>query len=232
MANTLAPQAIIGLLVPWGNTTTQIELEQLRPEGVCNAVARFGFGPDLIQSVVELGRNLLDCSPDAMIFGLSPELQKNGLKVLDAVEAGLKEATSLPIFNATRSVHAALRAIEARKVSIVTPAAAENSTWVRAVYEEAGFDVVRIIGLDRGLPNISKTELSAVKQAFVDANDPETEALVHVGTGLPVLALAQEVELDLGHPLIGCNAASYWQALRAMGIKHQVQGFGRLFAEF
>jgi maleate isomerase len=85
---------------------------------------------------------------------------------------------------------------------------------------------------DRGLPNTSKTKLSAVKQAFVDANDSETEALVHVGTGLPVLALAEQVELDLGRPLIGCNAASYWQALRAMGIKHQVQGFGRLFAEF
>ena len=232
MANTLAPRGIIGVLVPWGNTTTQIELEELRPEGVCNAVARFGFGPELIQCVVELGRNLLDCSPDAIIFGLSPELQPNGLKVVDAVEAGLTEATSLPVFNATRSTHAALRAIEARRVSIVTPAAPENSEWVRAVYEEAGFEVIRVVGLDRGLPDISKTALSAIKQAFVDANSSETEALVHVGTGLPVLALAHEVERDLGRPLISCNAASYWQALRAMGIKHQVQGFGRLFAEF
>jgi maleate isomerase len=59
----------------------------------------------------------------------------------------------------------------------------------------------------------------------------EAEALVEVGTGLPVLHLVDELERDLARPVVACNAASYWQALRELGIQDSIRGFGRLLAQ-
>jgi maleate isomerase len=36
----------------------------------------------------------------------------------------------------------------------------------------------------------------------------------------------------LGKPVIAINTATYWYALRQNGISDQMQGFGRLLAEF
>jgi maleate isomerase len=36
----------------------------------------------------------------------------------------------------------------------------------------------------------------------------------------------------LRKPIIAINTATYWHALRANGIKDQMEGFGRLLAEF
>ncbi len=44
--------------------------------------------------------------------------------------------------------------------------------------------------------------------------------------------MVDELENALGKPVVACNAASYWQALREMGIDDKIQGFGRLLAEY
>jgi maleate isomerase len=46
-----------------------------------------------------------------------------------------------------------------------------------------------------------------------------------------VLPLVQELEETLRKPVVACNAASYWQALREIGVRDAVPGFGRLLAE-
>ena len=46
-----------------------------------------------------------------------------------------------------------------------------------------------------------------------------------------VVALLDELESETGKPIVACNAAVYWQTLRAAGITHRIAGFGRLLAE-
>ena len=51
------------------------------------------------------------------------------------------------------------------------------------------------------------------------------------GTALPLLALIEELEGETGKPIVACNAAVYWQTLRAVGIDDKIPGFGRLLAD-
>jgi len=51
---------------------------------------------------------------------------------------------------------------------------------------------------------------------------------VHVGTALPVSAITAAIEHRHGKPLIGVNVATYWAALRAIGIQDRIAGFGML----
>jgi maleate isomerase len=51
---------------------------------------------------------------------------------------------------------------------------------------------------------------------------------VQVGTNLSMIRLAAAAELFLGKPVIAINTATYWHALRAVGIADRKAGFGSL----
>jgi len=44
-----------------------------------------------------------------------------------------------------------------------------------------------------------------------------------------MVALCREMEADVGKPFVAINAATYWHALRAVGIADQFAGHGPLF---
>ena len=62
-------------------------------------------------------------------------------------------------------------------------------------------------------------------------NSDDVDALVQVGTNLPMARLAMTMEERLGKPTIAINTATYWHALRNNGIDDKVAGFGKLLAE-
>ena len=53
-------------------------------------------------------------------------------------------------------------------------------------------------------------------------------AIVQVGTNLSMVKLAAMAELWLGKPVIAINTATYWHALRAVGIHDKKAGMGSL----
>ena len=234
MVNTLAPRMILGMLVPWENTTAQIEFDALNIEGSCAAVARFDFlkPRGIKDEVLTVARNLMRSGPDALLFMLSPELQPGGLKFARMMSMELETATSLPVFNATESIHAALSAMGLHRISIVTPSSANENENVRNAFGESGFDIAKVVGLEKHGEEIAKTPLTEIEQSFLKANDDQAEAIVQIGGGLACLGLVSKLEQVLRKPVITCNAACYWQALRAIGIEDSISGFGTLLADY
>ena len=60
----------------------------------------------------------------------------------------------------------------------------------------------------------------------------DVDALIHVGTNLPVSALTEEIERRHGKPMIGVNVATYWLALRRIGITDRIPGMGLLTEKY
>jgi maleate isomerase len=231
MADTLAHRKIIGVLVPYFNSVVEPELADLRPAGVSNQTARFELDADVLRNVREAAERLATCRPDALIIGLAAESFPGGLTLLQQSAEELRRQTKLPVYTASHATHAALRHLGARRIGVVTPFDAEGNSHVRAAFEEHGFDVVSIGGLACArFDEIAQTPLNHIRAMFRTVSCAEAEALVQVGTGLPVLHLVDELERDLAKPVVACNAASYWQALRELGIQDSIGGFGRLLA--
>jgi maleate isomerase len=67
-----------------------------------------------------------------------------------------------------------------------------------------------------------------ILQGFEALDTPQAQALVHVGTNLPVSAMTPAIEAHFGKPLIGVNVATYWLALRRLGLRDPLSGFGIL----
>ena len=233
MADTLAPRGIIGVMTPAMNTVVQPELELLRPHGITNQMQRFRLGGDMVSDdLIDEAGKLMDCNPMALAVVLTTDAGPGGVAKLAARCGELAEALGVPVCNASEADHAALRVLGASRVAVVTPFNAEVDRVVKANVEEAGFQVVAIKGTEApSLPAICETPLADIRRVVREVADSDCEAVLQVGTALPLVALIADLEEETGKPVVACNAAVYWQTLRAAGIDDKIPGFGRLLAD-
>jgi len=219
-------------MTPAMNTVVQPELELLRPHGVTNQMQRFRLGGDAVSDdLIEEAGKLMDCSPSALAVVLTTDAGPGGVAKLAARCRELGDTLAIPVFNASEADHAALRAIGATRIAVVTPFNAAVDQVVKVNVEEAGFDVVAIKGTEApSLPAICETPLDDIRRVVRQVADSPCDAILQVGTALPMVALIEELEGETGKPIVACNAAVYWQTLRAVGIDDKILGFGRLLA--
>ena len=234
MTDTLAPKGIIGVMTPAMNTVVQPELELLRPAGVTNQMQRFRLGGDRVSDdLFEEAEKLMDCNPIALCIGLTTDAAPGGVAKLKTRTQELVEKLGIPVCNASKANHAALRAFGAEKIAVVTPFNAEVDKVVKQQVEEAGFTVVAIKGTEApSLPEICETSLDDIRRVFSIVADSDCDAVLQVGTALPVVEIIDELEKSCGKPIVACNAAAYWQTLRAAGINEKISGYGQLLEKY
>jgi len=233
MSDTLGFRKVFGVLIPYFNSVVQPELDDLRPPGVTNQTARFSLDSTVVDDVKSAAAKLATCGTHALIIALSADSFPAGLTLLGRIAEDIAREVERPVFTASHATHAALERMGAKRISIVTPFDADSNELVSSAFEERGFSVARIAGLD--CPQFDRFGHSTpddVRRIFREADTPDTEALVHVGSGLPVVHLIDELEREHGKPVVACNAACYWQTLRASGIDDRIEGFGRLLARY
>ncbi|MEQ8651154.1 MAG: hypothetical protein RIC87_01685 [Kiloniellales bacterium] len=233
MVDTLAPKALIGVMTPAMNSVVQPELELLRPAGVTNQMQRFRLGGSAISDdLPDQAAMLMDCNPKVVAIGLTTDAGPGGVEKLAARTAEVEQALGIPVCNASEADHAALRALGAKRIAVATPFNAEVNRVVQANQEAAGFEVVAIDGTAApSLPEICETPLDDIRALFRGLAESDCDAILQVGTALPVVALLDSLERDLGKTIVACNAAVYWQALRRIGITDRIEGYGRLLSD-
>jgi maleate isomerase len=234
MADTLAPRAVIGVMTPAMNTVVQPELELLRPNGVTNQMQRFRLGGDAVSDdLPDEAAKLMDCAPLVIAVGLTTDAGPGGPDKLAARCAEISQKIGVPVLGASQADYEGLRVLKAKRVGIVTPFSAEVDAVVQANTENAGFEVVAIKGTNApSLPAICETPLDDIRAVFAEIAASDCDVILQVGTALPVVALIAELEAAHHKPIVACNAAVDWQALRAAGIKDPIKGFGTLLEAY
>lgn len=245
MPDTLGYRTIFGVVVPSVNTVAQPEFDAMRPPGVTNQTARI-YVPHIplvdeasfithvetmragITTAVE---QIATCEPDHLIMGLSLEAFWDGLEGSKRLRESLEKLAGCGVSMGSDGILAALGIYGPRRIAILTPHPPLGDARVRAYFTEAGYEVVRMKGLSAtsGLA-IARLPEDELRRALGELDGPDVDALVQVGTNLPMARLAGEAERRLGKPVLAVNTATYWHALRAAGIEDTVQGFGSLLA--
>ena len=233
MVDTLAPRALIGVMTPAMNTVVQPELELLRPVGVTNQMQRFRLGGDKISDdLFDEAEKLMDCKPLSLAVGLTTDAGPGGVEKLDARCAELKSLLGIPVCNASIATQQGLHKLGAKRIAVLTPFNAEIDQVVKANIEQGGFEVVAVKGTEApSLPEICETPLSQIRELVRELAKADCDAIAQIGTALPVVEIIEELEQETGKAIIACNAAVYWQALRAAGVTDAVPGFGKLLRE-
>jgi maleate isomerase len=126
----------------------------------------------------------------------------------------------------------ALKLYGARRIGVITPYQPVADANVHRFFTESGYEIDRIVGLR--CPTavaISRVEEDRLREAILELDKPDVDAIVQVGTNLSMVRLADEAERWLGKPVIAINAATWWMALRANGFEDKVYGAGGLLRE-
>lgn len=250
MADTLGWRMKFGVLVPSTNTSVQPEYEAMRPPGVTNHVRGFLIPNAPTRTDAEFSRQLenmratmldavdevLTLEPDHIILATAAESAGGvaGARVLRE-KLIAKSGGRVGVTLGADAILAALQRYGEgiRRIGLVTPYMPVGDAQACRFFADCGFEVVRVRGLKCESPVlIAHTSEIALRDAIIEVDGPDVNAVVQVGTNLPAARVASLAEFWLGKPVVALNTATYWHALRQNGIHDKVQGFGRLLADF
>lgn len=248
MTDSLGYRMKFAVIAPSTNTSVQPEYDSMRPRGVTNHFARIGIPDTTVtddDSFMVMLQNIRDATfeatdvaltmdPGCLIMGMSAETFWDGAEGAERLHRRMLERTGgVPVIMGSTALDAAITAYGGiRKIGIITPYMPAGDNNVRRFFEDQGYEVVNLVGLKSPSPMLiaheSKQKLKRAAIAVADGVD----AVIQCGTNLAFAEVAAAAELWLEKPVIAINTATYWHALRSMGLNDQIDGFGRLMAEF
>jgi maleate isomerase len=244
----LAWRAKFGVLAPSTNSIVEADFNKMNVPGVTPLFSRIHiYDQDLSSEAqmeklrVQLDESIdhavdLVCTAevDYMVMGMSAETFWDGKDGNERFKARIKERSGgLDVATGAEGCERALKNFDVKTIGVVTPYQANGDAQVINFFEEIGFEVKKLIGLKRPTAvSIAHTTEDELRDAILELDRTEPDAIVQVGTNLSMVRLAAEAERWLHKPVIAINAATWWMALRDNGIEDKLYGFGRLFEEF
>ena len=229
----------IGLIIPSSNTTMEPEFWMMAPEGVSVHTVRVPLRNvteeelSRMHSYVKNASTLLsDANVDVIVFGCTSGSFIGGLGYDLKIIREIEEATNIPAVTTSTAVIESLRALNAKSIGLATPYIDEVTLKEKEFLEENGFRVLSFRGL--GIKENTRigslgpeTAYKIAKDTYVDGVD----VLFISCTNFRTIEIIDDLESDLGVPVITSNQASMWAALRKLGIKEHYTMFGKLLKE-
>ena len=251
MTDSLGHRMKFAVVAPSTNTSVEPEYAAMQPRGVTNHFSRIAI-PDtkvtdddsfmvMLNTIRDSTFDAVDVSmsmePGCVIMGMSAETFWDGAEGADRLHRKMLERTrGVPVIMGSTAVDAAIKAYErsnkpVRKIGIITPYMPVGDDNVRRFFEDQGYEVVNLVGLKSPSPMLIAHETpQRLKQAAIEVSDG-VDAVIQCGTNLAFAAVAGIAEFWLEKPVIAINTATYWHALRTMGIQDQIEGFGALLRD-
>lgn len=230
-------RARIGLMVPSGNQVCEAEIHAMLPAGVAALVTRLELRgssePELLHMVgaLEVASRLLADARPRMIGFHCTAVSTFAPAMASGIVQRIQDATGLPGTATADAILAALAALGARRVLLLTPYIAAVHDREVAFLAAHGIDVAggSMLGLNS---NAEMAELAPERIADqVRAGAAEAsgaDACFISCTAIRSAGLIAQLEDELGMPVITSNQVMAWHMLRRCGIADAVPGFGRL----
>jgi maleate cis-trans isomerase len=169
---------------------------------------------------------------DFILHGGGPLVVARGKGYEEIIVKDIEAVAKVPASTGVRAAMEALRHVGARRVAIASPYPERHNVALSAYLTAQGFEIARAEGAD-----VPFKELQNVKPA--DIRTFASEVLARAGKcdalylPCPQWQAAQTVdalERDSGIPVVAYSHASFFVAFKALGIKDQISGHGRLLA--
>jgi len=248
MVDSLGWRKKFAVVAPSTNTSVQPEYDDMRPAGVTNHFSRIPI-PDtkvtddasfmvMLNNIRDATMEAVDVSmsmsPDCVVMGMSAETFWDGAEGADRLYKKMLERTGgVPVIMGSTAVDAAMKAygVPIKKIGIITPYTPVGDAQVRKFFEDMGYEVVALKGLNSPSPMMIAHETPQTLKRAAEEVAKDADAVIQCGTNLAFAKVAAMAEFWLEKPVIAINTATYWHALRTMGIPDKVQGFGALLEQ-
>ncbi|ABE35995.1 ectoine utilization protein EutA [Paraburkholderia xenovorans LB400] len=196
--------------VPYANPVTPDNLRAMQPSLTAGAA--------LILPGETLDVVMYSCTSASVMIG--------DAEIEQAIHAAKPQAR---VVTPTAAAAAALNALGARRISVLTPYTVETSQPMAEYFAAQGFIIDRFtcIGLtdDREMARISHDDIVAFARA---AMAEESDALFISCTAVRAAAVVARIEASIGKAVVSSNLATAWMCLRLCGESDARPALGRL----
>jgi maleate isomerase len=230
----------VGLLIPSSNSLIEPEYYSVMPPSVSVHFARLtmtevsdaGFARQ-DADVDAQSRLLATANVEVILFCITAASFYKGLDYDAGLKQRIEAASGAPALIAAQTVIAALRILDVRRIALATPFVSTGTDRGRRFLEANGFDVVAADGLDYSDNfSIAMIDTETVRELVRRADTHAADAVVIPGGNMPCLSIVEEMEAELGKPVVTTNQAGIWALLRHLGTIDRVDGAGRLLREY
>jgi maleate cis-trans isomerase len=230
----------LGFITPAINVIAEDDYIALADDDIGVHFARADVDTDC--EVAEQFQQMIDAAPS-----LAASIAKAGVAVVgfactsasffqgkgsdQVIAENMTAAAGVPTFTTATAAVSALRTVGAKRLAVATP----YLSWVyeaeRVFFQDAGFDVLAINGLERlGGTDINSISEEEIRVLVADVEKENADAIFVSCTDLPVLGLIDELERTHGKPVVTSNQATYWAAAKVAGVP-PVSGYGTLLRD-
>lgn len=238
-------RAKLGLLVPSGNQVVEPELMRVAPEGVTVHSTRITNYLDTPEELAAMkdevpaaARLLGHAEVAAIAFACTGGSLLQGAGYDRTISALIKESSGgIPATTTSTAVVEALRHLGVRRLIVVTPYQPWLNKRVAAFLQAADLEVVRIEGIPNPSGLQTATAVSSISPNVTAAFTRSVAAGQHFDalfiscTSLRTVEAIEQLEHDLGAPVVSSNQATLWALLRLAGVRSREGGLGRLFQD-
>jgi maleate isomerase len=233
-----ATRARLGVLVPSGNTVAETEMRAMLPKGVGLFVTRLPLTGSsetellAMLETLETGTKLLaDAQPDAIAFHCTA-VSTFAPHMAGEIRARMGRASPIPALATADAILAALEALNAKRILLVTPyiepVHQREIAWLTAT----GFQVTGggCMGIATNAEMARILPRAISDRVTEEARGIQADVCFISCTAIRSAGLIAPLEASLGMPVITSNQVLAWHALHRLGIADAPPGFGRLFA--
>jgi maleate isomerase len=211
----------IGVLVPFTNTNIEADMIRMRPKGASVHFTRMGgYDLNLIpdsDQMAAMGENdiseplrlIAAISPDVILYGCTSATLSHGLDFDGRLKESISTNTGAFAITAAGALIDALSTLNITKIGFASPYVQNVNDLAIQFLSGAGFETVARAECDKALDSLEQGALTAddVYTLAVQADSPETEAIVLSCTDLRAVEVIERLEAKTGKPVVTSNQA-------------------------
>ena len=183
-----------------------------------------------VEKMVEAAKLLADANVDAILWSGTSGCW-NGTEADLEMCRRITEETSVPASTSTLAQYEVFERYGAKKFALAVPYLDDVTHKTIETYGKAGYETVSFANLNITVnQEFAKVPMDRIRQLIRDADSPEAECVVVICTNLAAALAIEEMEQELGKPILDSVAVTFWKALEMVGLEASISGWGKLLA--
>lgn len=236
LTDPIGAPGTLGLIVLQVDETVEQDFRRLLPAEIALHVSRIPSGADLNPETIAAMEDELPHAagllPPAAEFGAVGYACTSGAnligaaRVADLVRGACRtQAVTDPLTAAV----AALRSLDARSLAIVSPYIDAVAQPIRSAFEAAAFEVRSALSFCEDVEaRVARIDCDSIRRAARIAANSDVDAIFLSCTNLRTLNVIDDLECELGCPVLSSNQVLAWHMARLAGVALAKHAPGRL----
>jgi len=233
----IRPRARIGFIIPSSNRMVEEQAWRHLPADIIPHITRLAMTnrhkvplDQLIPRIEQATQLLADSDCDVTVLQCTGTSMSGGVAMETKVLEAMEKASGRPALSAASSLMAAFATLKAKKLVFISETRQNEHEDKLRFLHEAGYTILadHAVGLSGSAEYCSAPPRLWFDEAMKLRRD-DADAYFISCANIRSIDVIEDLEKELGRPVVTSNQAAFWCAMRKIGLADRLPRLGHLF---